>query len=100
MFKLLNNSEDEREVFVETGGLYGPWPSSKKHNVFCLRANGKKIIYNHTPKSWEFYDLEKDPNELKNIYDENMDEIINLKQRLLHYFKENEISTNLNKNTD
>ena len=91
LFELLNNSEDEREVFVETGGLYGPWPSSKKHNVFCLRANGKKIIYNHTPKSWEFYDLEKDPNELKNIYNENNDLIKKFKKKLMKNFQDNKI---------
>ena len=91
LFELLNNSEDEREVFVETGGLYGPWPSSKKHNVFCLRANGKKIIYNHTPKSWEFYDLEKDPNELKNIYNENNDLIKKFKKKLIKNFQDNKI---------
>ena len=91
LFELLNNSEDEREVFVETGGLYGPWPSSKKHNVFCLRANGKKIIYNHTQKSWEFYDLEKDPNELKKIYNENNDLIKKFNKKLMKNFQDNEI---------
>jgi hypothetical protein len=34
----------EREVFVETGGLYGPWPSPKKHSVFCVRKNNKTAL--------------------------------------------------------
>ena len=42
LFNLLDNPNSlDREVFVETGGLYGPWPSPKKHNVFCVRT--KKI---------------------------------------------------------
>ena len=53
---------------LKTGGLYGPWPSPKKHNVFCLRKNNKKLIYNDTPQSWEFYDLLDDPNENHNIF--------------------------------
>ena len=70
LFELIKkSSSDEREVFVETGGLYGPWPSAKKHNVFCIRSNQKKLIYNDTPETWELYDLEKDPNELKDLAD-------------------------------
>ena len=36
---LENNNDEERETFAETGGLYGPWPSPEKHNVFCLKIN-------------------------------------------------------------
>jgi len=99
LFHLIEETDD-RESFVETGGLYGPWPSPEKHNVFCIVKNNKKLIYNDVPQTWEFYDLGKDPNELKNIYDENLDEIINFKQRLLQHFKETGICTNLNENTD
>lgn len=92
LFNLIEEQEDtEREVFVETGGLYGPWPSSKKHNVFCVRMENKKLIYNSTPKSWEFYDLEKDPSERDNIYDENNLVVKKLKNKLSYYFKENKI---------
>ncbi len=80
---------------METGGLYGPWPSSKKHNIFCIRANNKKIIYNHTPKTWEFYDLEKDPNELKNIYNENNNLIKEFKKKLSKHFQENNIDISI-----
>lgn len=90
---LTGTSDEEREVFVETGGLYGPWPSPKRHNVFCIRSNRKKLIYNDTPQTWEYYDLENDPNELENIYDENSSIIKNLKERLIWYLKENNIQT-------
>ena len=88
------NTED-REVFAETGGLYGPWPSPEKHNVFCVKINHKKIIYNDTPKTWELYDLKKDPNEINNIYDENLELAKKLKERLLAYLKENNIKTKI-----
>jgi len=77
----------DRDIFVETGGLYGPWPSPEKHNVFCIRNKEKKLIYNDTPQTWEFYDLKNDPNELNNIYDENLEEIIILKNQLLDHIK-------------
>lgn len=92
------NSSEEREVFVETGGLYGPWPSAKKHNVFCVRINQKKLIYNDTPETWEFYDLEKDPGEIDNIYDQTLPIVQELKQRLLRNLRENCIETKISLN--
>jgi len=92
LFPLIRNKNmEEREVFVETGGLYGPWPSPKKHNVFCIRKNKKKLIYNQTPKTWEFYDLESDPKELNNIYAKESELTKFYKERLFHYLKENQI---------
>ena len=97
LFSFINNPNAEsREVFAETGGLYGPWPSPEKHNVFCIKINQKKLIYNDTPQTWEFYDLKNDPNELNNLYNEDSDEIKFLKERLIHYFKDNKIITKLN----
>ena len=95
LLSLVDDTSLEREVFVETGGLYGPWPSPKKHNVFCIKKNNKKLIYNDVPQTWEFYNLELDPSELNNIYDENSPEINEIKIILLNYLKENEIHTNL-----
>ena len=67
LLPLISNSTfEDRDVFVETGGLYGPWPSPEKHNVFCVRVNNKKLIYNDTPQTWEFYELDNDPNEINN----------------------------------
>ena len=86
-----DKNTQEREVFVETGGLYGPWPSPKKHNVFCVRKNNKKLIYNKPPKTWEFYDLESDPKELNNIYDEESQLEQSYKEILYRYLKDNSI---------
>ena len=47
----------------------------EKHNIFCVKIHGKKLIYNDTPQTWEFYDLKNDPNELHNIYDERSKQI-------------------------
>ena len=92
LFDMIKQEENvDREVFVETGGLYGPWPSPKKHNVFCVRKNNKKLIYNLTPNTWEFYDLKSDPQELKNLYDESSELILSYKERLLFYFQKNQI---------
>jgi len=98
LFRLSDGTENnDRESFVETGGLDGPWPSPKKHNVFCVRNNGKKLIYNDTPITWEFYDLIKDPKETQNLYDESSEEISRFKNRLLHFFDILKIKTKLDK---
>ena len=85
LFPIQQNDED-REVFAETGGLYGPWPSPEKHNVFCLKKDHKKIIYNNTPNTWEFYNLENDPEEKHNIFDENSKLINEYKEKLINHF--------------
>lgn len=96
LFELFKEPKNyERELFVETGGLYGPWPSPKKPNVFCVKIMNKKLIYNDTPQTWEFYDLEKDPFEKNNIYESESKEIINLKNKLINYLKINNIETKL-----
>lgn len=94
LFGLLREDSKDRELFVETGGLYGPWPSPTKPNVFCIRTKNKKLIYNDTPQTWEFYDLRKDPLEKNNIYESNNEEVIILKNKLAHYIKENKIEIN------
>ena len=95
LLSLVEDTSLDREVFVETGGLYGPWPSPKKHNVFCIKKNNKKLIYNDVPQSWEYYDLISDPCELNNIFDENSQEIKEMKIILLNYLQENNIQTNI-----
>lgn len=96
LFPLVEGVEKaDREVFVETGGLYGYWPSPKKHNVFCVRKNCKKLIYNDTSEAWEFYDLKNDPKELKNIFNEKSEDVIYFKERLLYYLNHNNINTKL-----
>jgi arylsulfatase A-like enzyme len=96
LFNFIHGLEnDDREVFVETGGLHGPWPSPKQHNVFCVRKNNKKLIYNDTPETWEFYDLKNDPKEVNNIHDENSQDVIEFKNRLLDHLKILQIKTKL-----
>jgi arylsulfatase A-like enzyme len=96
LFHLISEEESsERPSFIETGGLYGPWPSPKRHNVFAIRLNQKKLIFNDTPNNWEFYDLKNDPDEEKNIYDENNEEIKTLKSKLIQHLLENNIETKI-----
>lgn len=95
LLSLIENPEEHRDVFVETGGLYGPWPSPRKHNVFCIKSNYKKLIYNDIPQTWEFYDLKNDPFEKINIYNECSDEIKSMKKKLLSHFIKNNIVTKL-----
>jgi len=97
--KSLLNSNNllEEKIFIETGGLYGYWPSPKKHNVFAVRYQNKKIIYNDSSENWEFYNLEKDPKEISNIYEKNLPEVIKFKELLIGYLKRLSIDTKISK---
>ena len=96
LFPLINEEKlEEKPSFIETGGLYGPWPSPKKHNVFAIRFNQKKLIFNDTPETWEFYDLVDDPNEEKNLYDTENEDIKILKSKLIAHLETNSIHTNI-----
>ena len=55
----------------------------------------QKLIYNDTPETWEFYDLKKDPRELKNIFEKKSIEITKYRKLLLKHFKENNIKTKI-----
>ena len=75
-------------TYSETGGLNGPWPSPMEPNVKCIRSNKWKLIYNKTPNTWELYNLQKDPNETKNLYEYQEKIVKQFKQRLLLTEKE------------
>jgi arylsulfatase A-like enzyme len=92
---IFNNTSCDREVFAETGGLYGPWPSPEKHNVFCIKYDQKKLIYNDAPETWEFYDLKTDPDESNNIFSSSLKIIPEFKKRLIHYLNNNNIRTKI-----
>ena len=81
--------KEDRIAFSETGGLSGPYPSSHKNNVFCIRTRKWKLIYNKTPNSWEMYDLENDLGEKDNLFDKNKNKEITLKlkEMLLDHIK-------------
>ena len=97
LFEWIKDEEKvkEKPIFVETGGLYGYWPSPKKHNIFCVRYNDLKLIYNDSNLSWEFYDLISDPKEKNNMYNETDLKICELKEKLINFLKLNKIKNNL-----
>ena len=97
LIKLINSKEriEEEPIFVETGGLYGYWPSPKRHNIFCVRHNDLKLIYNDSNTSWEFYNLILDPKEKNNIYNETDLKIKELKEKLINFLNLNKIENNL-----
>lgn len=50
---------------------YHYYESGDEHNVakhIGVRTDRYKLIYFYENKEWEFYDLEKDPNELNNVF--------------------------------
>jgi arylsulfatase A-like enzyme len=77
--------DDKEYVFSETGALHGPYPSPKEPNVFCIKNSKYKLMYLKTPDEWKFFDLEKDPDELSNIYDEKLEIIEEFKIKLLNW---------------
>jgi hypothetical protein len=86
----------DRVAFSETGGLHGYYPSRDEHNIFSIRFKEKKIIYNKTPNTWEFYDLKLDPQELNNLVDKNIPELTYFKELLLQELNNNKITVSKN----
>ena len=84
--------KEDRIAFSETGGLNGPWPSHKEHNVFCTRIREWKLIYNKTPNTWEMYNLENDPEEKNNIFDKKNELGLKFQKILLGQIKLNKES--------
>ena len=81
--------KEKQFTFSETGALHGPYPSPKEPNVFCIKNSKEKLIYYQTPQKWEYFDLDKDPKELENKFDENDTKIIELKERLTNWMNRN-----------
>ncbi len=64
------------------------WHKVKKH--YGIRTQRYKLIYFYDDDEWELYDLQTDPHEMHNIYDESVrgDLIRSLKQELVQLQKE------------
>jgi len=77
--------DNKKYVFSETGALQGPFPSPMKPNVFCVKTQKNKLIYLKTPVEWKLYDLEKDPNEIYNIFNEDKNLSEKLQKKLLEW---------------
>tara|TARA_B110000881_G_scaffold159534_1_gene142470 strand:+ start:1113 stop:2219 length:1107 start_codon:yes stop_codon:yes gene_type:complete len=85
---LLGKSEkimSEPNVFSETGGLVGPFPSPEEPNVFCIKNSVHKLMYFKTPNEWKLFNFIQDPKEMKNLYGENLPIEEELKEKLLNW---------------
>ena len=85
---LLGNSSDLKEkthTFSETGALHGPYPSPNEPNVFCIKTPQFKLMYLRTLDEWRLFDLENDPNELNNIYDQDLSIRSKLQDRIMKW---------------
>jgi arylsulfatase A-like enzyme len=50
---------------------YYEYPSEHKtHRHYGVRTDKYKLIYYNDDKQWELFDLEKDPHEMKSVYDD------------------------------
>ena len=76
------DSEFQKIAYSETGGVNGPWPSPNSPNIKCVRTKKWKLIHNLTPNTWELYNLENDPQELKNMVEEHPVIVTKLKDKL------------------
>jgi len=43
-------------IFLETGGVGGPFPSPEKHNIYGILTEKKKLIHNRTIDKYEEYE--------------------------------------------
>jgi arylsulfatase A-like enzyme len=68
---LLKNEpvSDWRDVAYYHYLAYPDWHMVKPH--YGIRSDRYKLIYYYTIDEWEFFDLEKDPDEMLNLYEDN-----------------------------
>lgn len=67
LMPFMRGRDEERIAYSETGGLGGPTPSPEVHNVFAVRTDNWKLIYNKTSKKRELYNLADDKEEKNNL---------------------------------
>lgn len=83
---LCKNSEklfDNSFTFCETGAKDGPFPSTDKPNVFCIKTPKYKLIYFQTQNQWQLYDLKNDPYETNDLSEKNLEVENTLRNKLL-----------------
>jgi len=83
-----------RIAFSETAGLAGPYSSPNSPNVHSIRTDKWKLIFNKIPKTYELFNIEKDPNEENNLYGQKM--VINIQKILLNELRKKIIKINYN----
>ena len=71
------DSNENRDAFIETAALSGPYPSPYEPNIHALRTGKWKFIHNRTTGSKELYDIQNDPKESFDVSSENT-EIVSL----------------------
>ncbi|MFH1508114.1 MAG: sulfatase-like hydrolase/transferase [Candidatus Omnitrophota bacterium] len=60
---MLGKDLRDREAYIETAGLTGPYPSPYKPNICAYRTKEWKLIYNEATGKRELYNLKDDPQE-------------------------------------
>ena len=70
---IIKGDEEERIAYSETGGLGGPTPSPEQHNVYSVRTNQWKLVYNKTNKKKELYNLKEDRDEKNNLIGKHLE---------------------------
>ncbi len=65
LMRVLSGKDKEKWAFSETAGLDSP--VRNRPNVFSMRTDKFKLIYNKLPNTKEFYNIEKDSFEEKNL---------------------------------
>ena len=76
------NESNDREAYVETAGLSGPYPSPYKPNICAIRTKEWKLIYNESTNMKELYNLQTDPQEKVNLSGQNLEIEIFLWEKL------------------
>ena len=68
LLPLINGEGNERIAMMESGNPLDSGKPPKEPNVIAIRKNNQKLIFNIHNKTLELYNLEKDPEEKKNLY--------------------------------
>ena len=69
MRKLIETDEDSREYAMNEWEVF-PTRAGVALSLRTVRTKTHKLVYDYQSQTGEMYDLENDPHELNNIYDD------------------------------
>jgi len=72
LIPLIDEEPDERISFSESAGIEKE-PTNTEPSIKCIRTKDWKLIYNTKNKKKELYNLKEDPQENKDISEENLE---------------------------
>jgi len=90
MISLINGKQEQRISFSQSGNPLNNKEPPKKPNVWAIRTDNWKYIFNEYENSEELYDLTSDKSEINNLVSSKPEIVQNLKSEMNKILNEND----------